>query len=164
MLQSLDIIFLQTISQVGGKKVRRCRQIVEIIDIDPQTGEVLTNEVFLWDPVEDKFTYSGKSYILEKIRTLIDLSRKEMMEELQHRMEILQWMKENNIREFKDFAKIVTIYQETPEKLLQQIRDGATSILSSDELEDDGDDWSVSPKVDESIDENVDNEKVAMVE
>ncbi|HEC89941.1 MAG TPA: secretion system protein E, partial [Thermoplasmatales archaeon] len=39
MLQSLDIVALQTIVRVKNKRGRRCTQIIEIIDIDPVTKE-----------------------------------------------------------------------------------------------------------------------------
>ena len=64
MLQSLDIVSIHFTTRVNGKRVRRCKQIVEIVDIDPSTKEILTNEVFRCDPIEDKFIYTGKSYIL----------------------------------------------------------------------------------------------------
>ena len=70
MLQSLDIVSIHITTRVKGKRVRRCKQIIEIIDIDPTTKEILTNEVFRWDPVEDKFIYTGKSYVLEGIRAV----------------------------------------------------------------------------------------------
>jgi flagellar protein FlaI len=128
MLQSLDLIFLQTIARLGENKVRRCRQIVEIIDIDPQTNEVLTNEVFTWEPLEDKFVYSGKSYVLEKIRTMLGLNHDDMIKEIERRVEILQWMEINEIRAFKDFARIVAKYKETPDKLIEEIRHSGKTI------------------------------------
>ena len=74
MLQALDIVSIHITTRVKGKRARRCKQIIEIIDIDPTTKEILTNEVFRWDPVEDKFVYTGKSYVLEGIRAKWDLS------------------------------------------------------------------------------------------
>jgi flagellar protein FlaI len=122
MLQSLDIVLLQTSTRIKDKNVRRCKQIVEIVDLDPQTNEVLTNEVFHWDPVEDAFIYLGKSYVLERIRIQSDLSKLEMRQEMERRVEILTWMRKNNIREFKDVAKIVSSYSETPDVLMEDIR------------------------------------------
>ena len=48
------------------KRVRRTKQLVEIVGIDPNSLEV-TNEVFRWDVTSDDFIFSGKSYVLEKI-------------------------------------------------------------------------------------------------
>jgi flagellar protein FlaI len=124
MLQSLDIVTIQVQAEIGEERVRRCKQIVEIVDIDPITKEILTNEVFRWDPVEDRFYYSGKSYVLERIRGQHGMSKEEMMDELKQRVEVLEWMKDNNIRAFKDVARMVASYLETPNEIMEKIRKG----------------------------------------
>ena len=124
MLSSLDIAFIQVSTQFQNKRVRRCKQIVEIIDIDPTTKEILTNEVFHWDPVTDKFVYSGKSYILERIRKLFDMSTEQMIGELKRRVKILHWMRDNNIRQFKQVARIVSLYSEIPDLIIEKIDKG----------------------------------------
>jgi flagellar protein FlaI len=124
MLQSLDIVTLQVQAEVGGERVRRVKQIVEIVDIDPMTKEILTNEVFRWDPVQDQFFFSGKSYVMERIRNQHGESKEEMLDELSRRVEILDWMKENNIRAFKDVARIVSSYLDTPDDVIEKVRKG----------------------------------------
>jgi len=121
MLQSLDIVTFQVQAEVGNQLVRRCKQIVEIVDIDPISKEILTNEVFHWDPVKDEFYYSGKSYILDRIRSQHGLSKEEMMFELKRRIKVLEWMKNNNIRAFKDVAKMIASYLETPKEIMIKI-------------------------------------------
>ena len=122
MLQSLDIVSLHVTTRVKNNRVRRCKQIIEIIDIDPTTKEILTNEVFRWDPVEDKFIYTGKSYVLERIRARLDLSKEEITQEIRRRTEVLEWMAENNIRTFTEVAKVFSMYNENPEGFLKEIR------------------------------------------
>jgi flagellar protein FlaI len=122
MLQSLDIVTIQVQAELGDKRVRRVKQIVEIVDIDPMTKEILTNEVFRWDPVQDQFYFSGKSYIMERIRTQHGQSKEEMLDELSRRVEILEWMQENNIRAFKDVARIVSSYIDTPDDVMEKVR------------------------------------------
>jgi len=121
MLQSLDLVCIHVITRVKNMRARRCKQIIEIIDIDPTTKEILTNEVFHWDPVEDKFIYSGKSYILERIRSEKDLTKEYMNQEISNRKKIVEWMNINNIRGFKDVANIVSKYAESPEELLEKL-------------------------------------------
>jgi archaeal flagellar protein FlaI len=121
MLQSLDIVCLLVTTRVKNIRARRCKQIIEIIDIDPTTKEILTNEVFRWDPVEDQFIYSGKSYILERIRAEKDMNREQMTKEIKSRMKVIEWMNKNNIREFRDVAKLVSQYSEAPEDTLKNI-------------------------------------------
>jgi flagellar protein FlaI len=121
MLQTLDIVCIQVISRVKNKRARRCKQIIEIIDIDPTTKEILTNEVFRWDPIEDKFIYSGKSYILERIRAEKDISREGMIGEIKNRTTLLDWMNKNNIREFKKVATVVAQYADNPANVMKKI-------------------------------------------
>jgi len=121
MLQSLDVVTIHIITQVKGKRVRRCKQVIEIIDIDPTTKEILTNEVFRWDPIEDKFIYTGKSYILEKIRAAKDMSREDMTEEIKRRKKIVEYMNVANIRSLKDVAKLVLHYSESPNQTLNEL-------------------------------------------
>ena len=122
MLQSLDIISLHVITRVKNKRARRCKQIIEIIDIDPTTKEILTNEVFRWDPIEDRFIYTGKSYILEGIRARWEISKEEIIEELRRRTEVLEWMHTNNVRSFKEVAKAVSMYAENPKDFIKKIK------------------------------------------
>jgi flagellar protein FlaI len=135
MLQSLDIVTIQVQAEVGDQRVRRCKQIVEIVDIDPMTKEILTNEVFRWDPVQDQFNYSGKSYVLERIRAQHGMTKEEMMAELKRRVELLEWMKDNNIRAFKDVARMVASYLETPDEIMEKISRGNQLKQKQPELE-----------------------------
>ncbi len=121
MLQSLDVVCIQVISRVNNKRARRCKQIIEIVDIDPTTKEILTNEVFRWDPVEDTFLFTGKSYVLEKIRTKKGLSREDIIKELHNRSDVLEWMKTNDIRAFKEVATTITKYVEDPKGFLEKM-------------------------------------------
>jgi flagellar protein FlaI len=121
MLQALDIVCIQIISRVKNKRARRIRQVIEIIDIDPTTKEILTNEVFRWEPVEDKYIYSGKSYILERIRAEKDISREEMTNEIKNRAKLLEWMNKNNVREFKKVAILIAQYFEKPIDLIEKL-------------------------------------------
>ena len=136
MLQSLDVVSIQITTRVQGKRVRRCKQVIEIIDIDPTTKEILTNEAFRWDPVEDKFIYTGKSYIMEGIRARWDINKEQITEEIKRRAEILQWMCDSNVRSFKDVAKAISQYAESPEKFLEQIRQQKDkSVIDKPEIE-----------------------------
>jgi len=124
MLQSLEIVTIQISTKVNDRNVRRCKKIIELVDIDPGTKEILTNEVFRWDPVEDRFIYSGKSYIMERIRAQYGKTKEEMKEEIGNRVKILDWMRKNKIRAFKDVANIIISYSEKREELMNKISMG----------------------------------------
>jgi len=125
MLQSLDVVSLHVTTKVKNKRARRCKQIIEIIDIDPTTKEILTNEVFRWDPVEDSFVFSGKSYVLERIRAEKDMSREEITEEIKKRKRLVELMNESNTREFRGVARLVSRYLDNPAETLKVMEKGA---------------------------------------
>jgi len=122
MLSALDIVCIQVQARMGGKRIRRNKQIVEILDIDPRTNELITNEVFKWRSATDEITYSGKSYILEEIMEARGWNENRMREELKRRQEVLEWMRIKKIRHYKDVAKILISYYREPEVVIERVR------------------------------------------
>jgi len=122
MLQSLDLVLIMRNQKTQEKNQRRCIRIVELLNVDNETNEVLTNTVFEWDPIEGIFSYSGKSYILEQIRSQNDMSADEMTKELGQRADILNWMRKYHIRKFTSVTNLLAKYLETPEKVLEIIK------------------------------------------
>jgi len=122
MLSALDFICIQVQARVGGKRIRRNKQIVEILDIDPRTNELITNEVFKWRSATDEISYSGKSYLLEEIMEAKGWSETRMREELKRRQEVLEWMRIKKIRHYKDVAKILISYHRDPEGVIERVR------------------------------------------
>jgi flagellar protein FlaI len=122
MLSALDFILIQVQARVGGKRIRRNKQIVEILDIDPRTNELITNEVFKWRSATDEHSYSGKSYLLEEIMEAKGWSDNRMREELKRRQEVLEWMRIKKIRHYKDVAKILISFFRDPESVIEKVR------------------------------------------
>ncbi|PIV70312.1 MAG: hypothetical protein COS08_00930, partial [Euryarchaeota archaeon CG01_land_8_20_14_3_00_38_12] len=107
MIPSLDAVCIQIQTRVGGRRVRRMKQIVEIIGLDPHSKELLTNEVFRWAPALDDFEFSGKSYVLEKIMIKANIRKDEVMNELKRRQAIIEWMVSKGVRKHADVARII---------------------------------------------------------
>ena len=122
MLSALDLVSVQVQARIGGKRIRRSKQIIEILDIDPRTNELITNEVFRWHPVTDEITYSGKSFILEEIMESRGWTENRMREELKMRQEVLEWMRVKNIREYRDVSNILIQYYRDPTKIMEIVR------------------------------------------
>ena len=59
MLSALDLVCVQIQARVGGQRIRRNKQIIEVLDIDPRTNELITNEVFRWRQATDEVIYPG---------------------------------------------------------------------------------------------------------
>ena len=125
MFTALDLVCVQIQARIGGQRIRRNKQIIEILDIDPRTNELITNEVFRWKPVNDEIVYSGKSYILEEIMEEKGWTEPRMMEELSRRQEVLEWMRVNKIRDYRDVSNMLITYFRDPESVVAKIRENA---------------------------------------
>jgi flagellar protein FlaI len=122
MIQALDIVSIQAQVKVNEERVRRCKSLTEIVGVDPRTGELLTNEVFIWDAAKDAFQYSGRSYVLENIMESRGWTEEKLKDELKKRQDILEWARLKKISHFKDFAKLVVTYGREPETIMKQVR------------------------------------------
>ncbi len=122
LLEALDIVAIQIQTRIGGKRVRRTKELVELVGMDPNTKELLTNEVFAWDPTTDEFEGSGISYVLERIQKENNISRPELEAEMENRTLIIEWMRDNEVRDYKAVAKVVQSYYTEPEKTVHQVK------------------------------------------
>ena len=125
LLEALDIVSIQIQTRIGDRRVRRTKELVEIVGLDPHTREILTNEVFSWSPVDDKFEFSGVSYVLERIQIERNMSESDMRDEFDQRKRIIRWMVDNDVRSLADVGRIIATYYRDPEKILQLIGQGA---------------------------------------
>lgn len=122
MLSALDLVSVQVQARVGGQRIRRNKQIIEVLDIDPRTNELITNEVFKWHPATDEITYSGKSYILEEIMEERGWDEARMRDELKMRQEVLEWMRIKKIRNYHEVGNILIQYYRDPTTIMQKVR------------------------------------------
>jgi len=123
LVTALNVVMLQAQVRVGTKMTRRVKSITEIVGIDPETNELITNSVFSWNPADDTFNYSGHSYVYEKLRMGRNWTPREMEREIRRRVEILEYMKKFGINNYKDVAKIVSTYYKFPDKMMMEIRE-----------------------------------------
>ena len=124
LIAMIDDIVIQVRTEVNGKPARRVSTVTEIVGMDPKTKEILAHEVYKWDPKSDSFVYSGKSYVLERHRERLGLTKKEVENEIEKRKAVLQWMVENNIRRYTEVAKVIREYYADPDRVYRKVRVG----------------------------------------
>lgn len=122
MLTALHIMCIQVQVQIGGRRTRRNRQIIEILDIDPRTNELITNVVFQWHEATDEIKYTGKSFVLESIMEKKGWDEARMMEELRNRQLVLQWMHLKKLHNYKEVSNVLISYIRRPEQLLEKVK------------------------------------------
>ncbi|WP_406661304.1 type II/IV secretion system ATPase subunit [Methanolobus sp. ZRKC3] len=121
MIQALDIMSIQSQTYSKGKRVRRNIKLVEIIDIDPNTRNIRTNDIFVWDSETDMFVRTGESKALFDIKMRRGWGQAQIDQELYYRQKILEHMVNNEISDFEEISGIINAYQSTPEKVLKKL-------------------------------------------
>ncbi|ADD07821.1 type II/IV secretion system ATPase subunit [Candidatus Aciduliprofundum boonei] len=127
LITALDIVILQAQVKVGTAMTRRVKSITEIVGLDPETNEIITNNAYTWNPADDTFNYSGHSYIYEKISAIKGWSQRRMELEVKRRERILEYMEKLGVRYYRDVARIVAAYYKKPEEVLKRVEE----VLSS---------------------------------
>jgi archaeal flagellar protein FlaI len=123
MLQTLGGIAVQIQARVNYRLVRRIKEFVEIVGIDPDSKDLLTNTVFEWDNTNDTYRYQGKSVILERIMEKRNWSNEKIKNEWANRTLILEWMMAKGIRRIDDVVNVISAYYSTPDELMRRVRD-----------------------------------------
>src|SRR5436309_1970256 len=122
LIPTIDVIAVQTRVQVGDKSVRRMVNDAEVVRLDPTTKDVLTNDIFKWNPKSDTFVFYGRSYVLGNIMRRHGFKHDEVMEELNNRRMVIEWMVRNNVRAFKDVVEVNRSYYLNPQQLLNRVK------------------------------------------
>lgn len=123
MVQALNIISVQALVYHGTERVRRVQEIVEIAGIDPSTGNLRVNNVFMYDPVKDRFSFTGRSQIYSDIAEKRGWSREQLDIEIQIRKNLLDEMKKQGIRDYISVATLFHAYNIDPANVLARIAD-----------------------------------------
>jgi flagellar protein FlaI len=122
LITALNVVLLQAQVKVGTKMTRRVKSLTEIVGIDPETNELITNSVYTWNPADDTFNYSGHSYVYEKVRMARNWSPREMEREIKRRVDILEYMKKIGMDSHRKVATIISAYYKDPEKVMKVVR------------------------------------------
>ena len=110
LFTSIDAVGLMGQVNYQGKRARRTKNIVEVLDLESDTNNILTNNPFRWNPKNDDFIYSGRSFVLENIAEETGGSIKDITNELQRRRDYLTLMDEKEVTYYKDVGKAISMY------------------------------------------------------
>lgn len=108
------VVITQMVHLPNGRTARRITSVNEIVGYDSVSDSFSFIESFSWDPVEDKFTFSGfmNSYLLEeKIaprRGIPRNDRRKIYDQVKMRAEVLRRMQEGNVTNFYDVYGILS--------------------------------------------------------
>jgi archaeal flagellar protein FlaI len=123
MMQALNVISVQGLIYHGVERVRRVQEIVEIAGIDPATGNLRVNNVFMYDPVRDVFSYTGRSQVYADITEKRGWTREQLEVEIGLRTSILLAMQKQGIMDFISVSTLFHAYSIDPNDVVAHIGD-----------------------------------------
>jgi flagellar protein FlaI len=120
LIGSLDLMVFMARMKYRDKFVRRITEVVEMVEYDSARNEPVVNRVFKWNSTNDKFD-SNKSMVLKKIVARTGMKEKDIADEIERRMVILNWLKDSNILDYKDVTKVIDMYYNYPQRTISMI-------------------------------------------
>jgi len=151
MFSALDLVSIQTQTRVGGRKVRRNKNLTEINFYDAENDEINVQDVYQWQAETDEFLRMSNSNTLEEIRFDRGWTRETLEEELFKREVVLAYLIENGLNTYTQVAATVQAFINDEETIL--------ALMANDQLERSLEDLREM----ESVLIDIDPEKEAMV-
>ncbi len=130
MITALDILCVQGAIYAEGRRVRRVLNIIEILDLDPESKSLNTLETFAWNPAGDDHNTLRESQVMEAIKEKRGWSKKQLESALDRRRKVLRYMVDHDVRDYDSVVNIIKEFQINQEGLMKKLALGE----SSDEL------------------------------
>jgi len=127
LFQALDAVAFPTQVVVNNTRVRRVTGVTEILEVDAATNELLTNEIFRWDPNEDAFAFLGRSFVLETVGRSTGRTIDSILEEMRRKEAYLGLMDRLNVNYFKDVSRAIAAYYVDPAAALRSLEERVTT-------------------------------------
>ncbi|MEM2104889.1 MAG: type II/IV secretion system ATPase subunit [Candidatus Bathyarchaeia archaeon] len=124
LIAMTDVIMVMTRTEIEGRPVRRASTTAEVVEFDRKKKTIVTEDVFRWNPREDKFVFSGRSALLEEHMSKLGISEEDVRRELHKRKTVLEWMVREGIRRYTDVANVIREYYVNPNRVFQKARVG----------------------------------------
>jgi len=151
MFSALDLVSIQTQTRVGGRKVRRNKNLTEINFYDAENDEINVQDVYQWQAETDEFLRMSNSNTLEEIRFDRGWTRATLEDELFKRQVVLAYLIENGLKTYTQVAATVQAFINDEDTIL--------ALMANDQLERSLEDLREM----ESVLIDIDPEKEAMV-
>lgn len=124
MVQSLDVLCVQTLVRLDNERVRRADSIAEIEGVDQRTGELDYATAFEWRSTDDSYI-EGNQNLMSEIQEERGWSQAELLEELQRRRKFLNYLWKHDINQYEQFTAMVNRYYADPA--------GVAAMIEADE-------------------------------
>jgi len=116
LMNVISVVHRVHLQKTGDVKVsRRMTSVEEVLDYEKYRS------AFKWKPSADSFNAEPeKSVVFSNISKRQGIDEQELLEEYEHRKNVLAWMRSQNIRSYRDVAGIITEYYSRPKEFYER--------------------------------------------
>ncbi|MFB6207052.1 MAG: type II/IV secretion system ATPase subunit [Haloglomus sp.] len=127
MVKELDIVSIQRQVMIDGERVRRNARVTELLsrgDVD----DISVHDVFEWDAAEDSYNEMFDSRVLDDIADDRGWDHKRLNQELDRRVEVLEYLVDQDITWYEDVARVIHTFMQDQDRVLDVIRSGEDGL------------------------------------
>ncbi|VVB80253.1 Type II/IV secretion system protein [uncultured archaeon] len=120
LVNELDAVAIMAHAVVNGKETRKLREIVEVINVNPD-GTFQTNTPFIWDPARDKFFYKRENHVFKKIEQKNGIAVQKLQEDFDLRVKLIyEIYKRGKEVDFDSLQRLINDYYRDPKEVLSR--------------------------------------------
>ncbi len=122
LLETLDIVVVMVHAREYGRSARRVKEVVEIQNINRETGKATAVKAFQWISAEDRIEYRGYSWVLNKISIERGIPIERIRKEIEDRKMVLEWLAKKKIHGINEVAKYINMYRTNKARLMELVK------------------------------------------
>ena len=128
------VLSIQRVHLTKNNEKRAYRRVLNVNEVADYEDY---KTAFKWYPARDEHVADfEKSVILSSIAEHQGITRKDLLEEIGRRKDVLHWMRERNIRSYKDVAAIIAEYYARPKHIYEKVLAGEEAKAIAADRED----------------------------
>jgi flagellar protein FlaI len=119
----MNVVFsIQRVHLTKNNEKRAYRRVITVNEIADYEDY---RTPFKWQPAKDEHVFDiEKSVLLSSIAERQGVPKQDLLDELERRKQVLHWMRERDIRSYKDVAAIIAEYYARPKHIYEKVLAG----------------------------------------
>jgi flagellar protein FlaI len=116
------VLSIQRVHLTKNNEKKAYRRVITVNEVEDYEKYAIPCK---WNPIKDEHVMDfDKSTLLSSLAERQGVTKKDLIEEIGRRRDVLHWMRERNIRSYKDVAAIVAEYCARPKHIYEKILAG----------------------------------------
>ena len=121
LLETLDLIVFAKRLRYRNHNVRRTTEVHEINFYDSDDKYLDSSRVFKWDASLDTFNIDEDSDLLGRLCRDEGITESKLKAEIVNRIKVLKWMKENDVKDYRQVGDVISQYYSSPQRVINAI-------------------------------------------